>query len=752
MGRKTKKKKPMSVVLKAFLFSLILFAILAFIVCGVVIYHVSVNSVDYIDYSSLGLDFSSIIYYTDEEGNHHEYEQLYGEQNRVWASYDEIPQHLLDAFVAIEDERFYKHHGFDLRRTVKATMNYVFNKSSAYGGSTINQQIVKNITGRKDNTPQRKILEIVNAIDMDLKLDKPKILEIYANTIYLSQGCYGVKTAATKYFGKDVSELTLAECASIAGITQFPTKYDPLQNPENNKEKQELVLAKMLELGYISQAEHDEAVAQDLLFHNYDVDSYLPKHSYFTEQIIDDVIRDLEKRKHISREIAIKMIYSGGLQIYSTVVPDIQNQIDKVYANPSEYIPYNPDDPIQAAMVVIEQETGKIVGVGGGLGKKDQRTLNRASNTLRQPGSTIKPLSVYGPGFDRKVFYPESQYEDKPYTIGTHTYKNYYAGYVGPVTVRNAIEQSINTVAVQCLDAVTLATSYDYMVDKFNFTTLVPQDIAHSPLAVGGLTNGVSVLELTAAYSSIANEGLYIKPYSYTKVCDMDGKVILENKKEANVALSERAAQTTMSTLVSVVTSGTGTPARLSSGTQTAGKTGTTDDDKDRWFVGISPYYTAAVWVGYDIPKTIVGYSTNPALALWKAVMNPVHDELPVKQFKLDKVYKLGEEPEEEDEENEEEEEEETEENITTGSASSSVNVCVDSGLIPTAMCRKDFRGSRVVPLPAGHKVPTTYCNQHQYIRIDTKSGLLATGNCPSNTVITRIQPASLVRGYCNLH
>lgn len=725
-----KKKKPVNRNLKVFLVSFASFMALGIVIIGLIIYFAAINSVDYINYSSLGLDFSSVIYSTDDEGNHHEYEQIYGEQNRIWATYDEIPQDMFDAFVAIEDERFYKHHGFDLKRTAKATMNYIFNRSSAYGGSTINQQIVKNITGKKEATPQRKILEIFRAIDMDLKLEKQQILEIYANTIYLSQGCYGVKTAAEKYFGKDVSELTLAECASIAGITQYPTYYDPLQNPENNKKKQELVLSKMLELGYINQEEHDEAVAQDLVFYNNTVEGITSNHSYFTEQIINDVLRDLQEKKNLSKEIAIKMIYSGGLQIYSTVDPVVQDKINEVYSNPAKHILYNETDPIQSAMVVINQSTGEVVGIGGGLGKKDSRTLNRATQTYRQPGSTIKPLSVYGPGFDRGVFTPATVYEDKAYSIGNHTYKNYYEGYKGKMSVRYAIQQSVNTVAVQCLDDLTLATSYDYMKNKFNFSKIVPADIAYSPLAVGGLTNGVSVLELTAAYSAIANDGVYIQPHTYTKVCDMDGNVLLEHKKQTNIVMSEKAAHTTMSTLRSVVTHGTGGGAWLSSGTQTAGKTGTTDDDKDRWFVGISPYYTTAVWVGYDTPKTITGYSANPALTLWRAVMEPVHNNLKQKSFDISKADNSGA--------------------TTVLEPTVVTTICEDSGLLPGELCELDYRGSRVIETELKEdEVPTETCTIHQYITIDTSTGLAANSNCPLSAVEMRVQP---VPESCTAH
>lgn len=701
------------------------------VISAISVYFLAVNGSDSIDYSSLSLDFSSVIYYADDKGGFHEYEQIYGEQNRIWADYEEIPQDMFDAFVAIEDERFYSHHGFDLKRTIKATANYLFNKSSAYGGSTLNQQIVKNITGEKDATPQRKIVEIIRAIDMDSKLDKKEILEIYANTIYLSQGCYGVKTASEKYFGKNVKDLTLAECASIAGITQYPTYYDPLQNPENNKKKQEVVLSKMLELEYITKSEYDEAIAQKLDFQNNKIDLSVSSHSYFTEQIITDVLNDLQNKKGLSKEIAKKMIYSGGLQIYSTVNPDVQDAIDKVFGNPASYIRYNENDPIQAAMVVIEPSSGKVVGIGGGLGPKQARTLNRATQSLRQPGSTIKPLSVYGPGFDKGVFTPATYYTDEAYTVRGHTYKNYYEGYRGKMSVRYAVQQSVNTVAVQCLEDVTLNTSYSYMKDKFKFTSLSPNDRDYSPLAVGGLTNGVSVYEMTAAYSAIENNGIYNKPYTYTKVYDAQGNLLLENKRVSSVALSEKAAHTTMSVLRSVVTNGTGGAAWLSSGTQTAAKTGTTDDDKDRWFVGITPYYTACVWVGYDTPKTITGYGTNPALTLWKSVMEPVHNKLPKKEFKLTKADNSG----------------------ATIIEAQEAKICMDSGLLASDLCEQDYRGSRIKDETLNaEEMPKEYCNLHQYVKIDTSTGMIANERCPLSQVEVRIQPLDPDHVICTAH
>ncbi len=700
---------------------LIIFGAIGMVLGGIALYLIAVN-VDNIDYDSIGLDFSSIIYATDKDGNHVEYEQIYGEQNRLWAALSDMPEHLPAAFVAIEDERFYKHSGFDLKRTVKATMNYVFNRDTSFGGSTINQQLVKNITGDDETSPQRKIVEIFRAIDMDKRLSKDQILELYLNTIYLSQGCHGVETASNKYFGKTVSELTLAECASIAGITQFPTKYDPILNPDNNKAKQELVLAKMLELEMISQDEYDTAMAEELVFQNNETDENASVYSYFTDQIIADVLEDLQKELKLSKSIASKMLFSGGLQIYSTIDKEIQDSIEKVYKNPSDYIRFDEENPIQSAIVIMDPYTGEVKGMSGGLGDKERsRGLNRATESLRQPGSSIKPLSVYAPGFEYKKFTPYTVFVDEPYEKNGHSFKNYYSGFWGAMTVRRAIEQSVNTVAVMCLDKVGIELSYNFLVHNLKLSTITESDKAYSPLALGGLTEGVSVYEMTAAYSAFVNSGIYTEPYTYTKVVDNDGKVILEKKKNSSIAMSEVTARTTVNMLRSVVTNGTGSPAALYN-MPVGGKTGTTDDDKDRWFVGITPYYVAAVWVGYDQPKTITGYGTNPAVVLWKNCMKPIHENLPSKAYP--EVRGLTE-----------------------------VKICSDSGMLASDLCAQDYRGSRVTTeqIPKS-EAPVDTCDMHKKTKVDIKTDMLAGPNCPLEQVEEKVFAYSEDTPVCTEH
>jgi len=692
---------------------LIIFGIIGIIVTGVIIYALSVSESG-IDYSSVGLNFSSVVYYTDDEGNEVEYEQIYGEQNRLWADISDMPEYLPEAFVAIEDERFYQHFGFDLPRTIKAIFNYIFKRDSSFGGSTINQQLVKNITGYDDTTAKRKIIEIIRAIDMDKKLSKTQILELYLNTIYLSQGCNGVETAANKYFSKSVSDLTLAESASIAGITQYPTRYDPILNPEANKQKQELVLAKMLELEMITKEEYDEAVAEELNIQNNDTDGSLSTKSYYTDYVIDEVIPILQKELAINKTMATQMIYRGGLQIYTTVDPKIQDAIDEVYSQPEKTIKYNAENPIQSAIVVMDPYSGQVKGLGGGLGRKtSERTLNRATMTLRQPGSAIKPLSVYAPGFEYKKFTPSTIFVDEAHTIGNHTIKNYYDGYRGAMTIKYAVEQSVNTVAVKALEKIGLQKSYDFLTHNLGFTSIDSRDKAYSPLALGGLTNGVSVLEMTAAYSSFVNKGIYIEPYTVKMIKDNDGKIIYENTKKSNVAMSESTAATMLGILKSVVDNGTGSPARLSN-VPVGGKTGTTDDDIDRWFMGVTPYYTAGVWVGYDVQQTVSGYSVNPAAALWKAVMSKVHQGLKYKEFDISK------------------------------SAASAVNICMDSGALASDLCYRDYRGSRVVTEYVGiSNITNETCTLHKYVQVDKTTGKLAGPECSLSDVEMRVQPST---------
>lgn len=714
--KKQKKKQKISVrgdfIKKLLLFTL-LFGILAIVITGIAIIHYATSTMP-IDYNTISLNFSSVIYAVGDDGNPVELTQIHGKENRLWVDFKDIPKDLKNAFVAIEDERFYSHHGFDIPRTLKATYNYIFKHDSSFGGSTIDQQLVKNMTGDSEKSVERKVTEIIRAFYMDSKLSKDQILELYLNTIYLSQGCNGVKTAAEKYFGKDVSDLTLAECASIAGITQYPTMYDPILNPENNKKKQEVVLKKMLELGMITQEEHDSAVTETLNIQNNEVSTNKNKQSSFTDYMLEQIISDLQKETGVNESVATNMVYSGGLQIYSTMELSVQNTIEEVYDNPKKYLSaYHTDNPEQSAIVIMNPKTGAVVGMRGELGQRQGAfTLNRATDSLRQPGSSIKPLSVYAPGFEYKKFSPGSVFVDAPYKAPNgHEFRNSGNKYKGAISVKSAIAGSSNIIAVKALEKVGIQNSYNFMVSNLHFSSLTPSDKALSPLACGGLTKGVTVLEMTAGYSTFANNGVYNKPYTYTKVTDMNGNIILENKKDSSVAMSEATAYSILDCLRSVVTGGTGSGANFSSSYYIAGKTGTSDDYKDRWFMGITPYYVGGIWFGYDIPKTVSGYYDNPSVILWKTIMKEVHKDLPAKKFDSPKGM-------------------------------TSARICLDSGMLAGSLCEHDYRGSRAVTqhMSAG-SAPTATCTAHKKVQVDKESGMVASPQCPPDLLEERIMP-----------
>ncbi len=591
---------------------------------------------------NLALNSTSFIYYEDAFGQERELEQIQSDSRRIWVDSDAIPDIMKEAMVSIEDERFYKHNGVDIKRTFGATAKYILAKvgigDASYGGSTITQQVIKNITNEKEKTSMRKIKEMMRAIALEKQLTKDEILTLYLNIVFFANGCNGVEAASNVYFAKSVSDLTLAEAASIAGITQFPAQYDPYVYPENNIRKRNIVLGKMLELGYINQEEYNYASTSDLVVNNAYREQGTRISSFFVDQVINDVINDLQIKKGYSLDFATQQVYNGGLKIISTVDVDIQQILEDVYYNATGF-------PLtgmgaQSAMVIVDPYTGKIRGLIGGLGEKtDVRGFNRATQAQRQPGSSIKPLSVYGPAVDLGKITEATSVIDEEITIGSDNWKpkNSYREFLGAMTVKEAIARSSNIPAVKVLDMIGLSSSYGYLQNKFHLSSIVPDDKNYSSLALGGLTRGVSPKEMAAAYSVFVNSGKYIAPYTYTKVIDSTGQILLENTADATQSMSAAAAYITSDLLYSVVNSSVGTAqnAKLSSGIPTYGKTGTTDDDFDKWFVGFTPYYVGAVWYGFDSPSSLsnAGVSGNPCVTAWNEVMERVHQYLDYKEL-----------------------------------------------------------------------------------------------------------------------
>lgn len=639
-SKKTKKTSKPRKILKFIGSALLVVGIISCFVLAGLISSFVVDALNF-EIEDYQLNLTSSIVYTDANGNPVEYEKLSSDNNRIWVTINEIPKYMQDATVAIEDERFYKHKGMDIKRSAGAFLKYLTGTPS-YGGSTITQQLVKNITNDKDVSPTRKIREILRAIVLETKMDKSQILEFYLNIVYFGNGCDGVQSAALTYYDKDVSELSLAEAASIVGITQSPSKFDPFVNPEENKTKQEVVLSKMLELGYISQAEHDAAVAEKLNFSTkHQNNEKVVTNSYFTEALIKEVLEDLVKELRVSEATAKKMLYNSGLQIYGTVDTNIQKTMENVFYDTSNFPKLSGQVQPEAAMVIMEPTTGEIKGVIGGAGPKTaDLTLNRAVSSLRQPGSTMKPIGAYGPAIEKNLLSPGSVLVDEEFSYQGWKPKNWYSGYKGPVTVRQAIVESMNIPAIKTVQMVGIDTSFHFL-KKLGITSLVESKVIDgkefsdknlSALSIGGMTEGVSVKELTAAYATFANKGVYITPHTYTKIIDHNGKVILEKPIESTQVFSEQTAYLMTSMLESSAQGSMGISAKINM--PYAAKTGTTNDDVDRWFVAYTPYYIGGVWYGYDQPKTLP-YSQTRIVThkLWQKIMGQIHKGLKYTEF-----------------------------------------------------------------------------------------------------------------------
>jgi len=658
-------------------------------------------------------------------------------ENRIWADLEQIPKDLQKAVVAIEDKRFYTHKGVDWHGTARAIFSTIFG-GSVQGGSTITQQLVKNVTGDNQNTVKRKVMEIYRAQELEKRYEKDEILEAYLNEVYFGYSCYGVVTASLKYFNKDVSELSLAECASLVAITNNPSLYDPLQTDwglENNRTRQLLVLGAMLEQGKIDQAAYDAAKEENVVFSNgytilggrVDVDTdkkddtdtdggdeqpeeetetATSSQSYFTDAVIEDVAAALVEKYGLTDstnpvtgevttafEQGVNMVYGKGYKIYTTQNPDYQKIAEEVCTDTSN-LPYTSTytnsygeketEQLQVGMTIVDPYTGYVVAMVGGAGVKQYDRGWNWATSARQCGSAIKPISVYAPALDDGTINGASTIDDYPVMVlnGSVYPKNANGRYKGLTPLHTAIARSTNTCAVRVVQEYGTSRSYDFMTNKLGFTTLTSQDAQQvGNMGLGGLDRGVTTEEMAAAFAAFANEGIYTAPRTFVRVEDADGNVILENEAKASVAMKDTTAALMNSLLQEVINGGTGYEGRIS-GMHVAGKTGTTNNDQDRYFVGYTPYYSCAVWVGYVHNQRIVA-SGNPAASMWQKVMSRIHADLPDKDF-------------------------------FSCSGLTYVKVCADSGLLATDSCAEDCRGSRVYSaLVAADNAPSAYCNMH---------------------------------------
>ena len=751
--------------------------------------------------------FSTFVY--DIEGN--QIQKLVStDSNRIPVTIDMVPEDLQHAFVAVEDQRFYEHNGIDIKGIIRAGMVGLQNKGKfSEGASTITQQLLKNNVftdwTSEDSMAdkfKRKIQEQYLALELEKVMDKDAILINYMNTINLGQNTLGVQAASKRYFGKDVSTLTLSECAVIAGITQNPSKYNPITHPDKNAERREKVLNDMKEQGYITQEEYDAALADNVYARIRIADAENEDNAvttYFVDALTDDVMEDLIAAGYNETQ-AFTLLYSGGLKIYSTQDPKIQRICDEVFSDESNYpentkwylnyeltieksngdrenystemfrsywrenrsnsynlIYTSTDDAYadieaykeavmgygdevygenisltpqpQVSLVVEDQSTGYIVAMVGGRGAKSgSRTLNRATDTARQPGSTFKVVSTYAPAFDSAGLTLATVMNDAPFNYADgRPVSNWYGSneYRGLCSLREGIAQSLNIVAVKTLTQITPQLGYDYLIN-FGFTTLeerkeingqIYSDIQQA-LALGGITNGVTNEELNAAYACIANGGTYIKPKLYTKVVDHDGNIILDNTMpQSKQVIKESTAFLLTNAMVDVVTVGTGGSVNFG-GMPIAGKTGTTSDYNDVWFAGYTPYYTATTWAGFDNNVKLTGEERNLAKKMWRAVMSRIHEDLENESFSV------------------------------PSSGIVTATVCSRSGKLPIeGLCSGTLRTEYF----AEGTVPTETCDVHYAGQICAYSMLPACEGCPFKVEgvleLTPIEDISLQSG-----
>ena len=766
-------------------------------------------SIENIDVTPTG--FSTFVY--DLEGNQIG-KLIAQDSNRIPVAKDMIPENLAHAFVAIEDERFYEHNGIDIKGIIRAAYVGISNGFHfTEGASTITQQLLKNNVftnwtkedGFMDKI-KRKIQEQYLAIELTKTMSKDDVLVNYMNTINLGQNTLGVQAASLRYFNKSVNTLTLSECAVIAGITQNPSKFNPISHPDNNAQRREKVLNNMLEQGYITQTEYDEAMADDVYSRIQIVNAEVEEDSvntYFVDALTDDIMEDLMATGNYTETQAYTLLYSGGLKIYATQDPHVQEICDEAFSNEENYpegtrwqLSYElttqdsngnfenystemyrqyfkemdssfnllyssqeaaydaieqykaavmePGEEVygenitltpqpQVSIVIEDQSTGYVVAMVGGRGQKEaSRTLNRATDSKRQPGSTFKIVAVYAPALDSAGLTLATVMNDAPFNYANGRPVNNWWGseYRGLNSLRTAIAQSMNIIAVKTLTQITPQLGFDYL-KNFGFTTLVEReeitvggktqvfsDIQQS-LALGGITKGVTNEELTAAYASIANGGTYIKPKLYTKVLDHDGNVILDNTApQSRQVIKETTAWLLTDAMVDVVTSGTGASVNFGN-MAIAGKTGTTSDYNDVWFSGYTPYYTASVWTGYDNNAKLQkgNGERNLAKKLWRAVMSKVHEDLPSQSFQVPS-------------------------GIVTAT------VCSQSGKLPIpGLCD----GTLKTEYFAEGTVPTESCDVHYQGMVCPYSNLPACDTCPFKVegvlTMTPVEDPSLQQG-----
>ncbi|MBD5134225.1 MAG: transglycosylase [Clostridiales bacterium] len=764
-----------------------------FMVCFAAVYVKTVVMPNtYLRLEDYYMNENSVVYYEDKETKELvELQTLKGTESRELIEYEQLPEDLINAYIAVEDKRFPTHNGVDWKRTANGVLR-MFTGGNIQGGSTITQQLIKNITENNDVTVNRKIQEIFTALELESNYTKKEILTYYLNEIYMGNSCRGVQAAAKYYFGKNVWELDLAECASLAGITNNPSLYAPYgqvevvrytckeckaynlttrpdvcencgaknsydngavwTNREYNKARQELILKLMADPeispdgAYITEAERDAAIAETLVFtkdirndpdNAEDPDGTETKtssaiYSWYVEEAIREATKALQESTHLSEDMCRRRVFSGGLKIITAFDPDVQAAVDAVYNDRSnlDQVSTKTGNRAMSSITVVDNSTGYVVALGSTAEKK----LNRGSiwpvTTVRQPGSSIKPLSVYSPALEMGLISPATVVDDNPQLLNGNVWPtNSPKGYRGLTTVLDGLTRSVNTIALRVLDMVTPQAAYDYLTQRYGITSLEAyhvtssgqflSDIDRSPMSMGGLTFGISTFEMAAAYATFPRGGEFKKATTVLEIQDADGNMILDNRPEPQYVIKATTAYYINSMLTNVVNTGTGTAARLS-GMTAAGKTGTTNNRFDLWFCGYTPYYTASVWTGFPTNERIDrGDGSNPSAVLWQKVMSRLHEGKENQEFAVPETL-------------------------------NTYQICRDCGKKALEECALDVRGSRIQTFRLfAADAPTGFCECHKPVQVCVDSPISdANGNptgryhkagefCPEESVRT---------------
>lgn len=724
-ARSVKNKKGKCVIKKILI---IMGVILILSILGVGIFVINATDRE-LDLSLFKLDrassFSRVFVMREGEWVEWEEERILGEMAFEQVLIENVPQDLIDAFVSIEDKRFFEHQGVDIYRTLGAAANYFLHFGGKFGASTITQQLIKNVTGEDEVSIERKLQEIVWAFKLEKHFSKDEILELYLNVINLSDGCYGIGSASRRYFSKPVSELSLVECATLAAITNNPAYYNPITHPENNKERRDIIIAQMYEQGYITYDEYTESYGAEVVLVPDDSVVRTSVHSWYVDMVIDDVISDLQSEAGMTREEANYCVFGGGLEIYIQIDTEIQSIMEEYYENTANFIS---GEGAQSSMIIIDSQSGDILGVVGAIGEKvGNRIQNYAVDTLRPPGSTIKPLSIYAPALESGIITYASVYDDTPYLFNETSGglmvpwpKNANGIYHGLSTMSYAMANSTNTIPLKILDELGLSHSFYFLYDYLHLDELIERridangnfitDMDYAALALGQLNYGVSVRDITSAYTIFADNGLYHAPRSYSLVRNSQGEVLLEKKATSERVISDGNAEIMTKLLEDVVWGGTANGLSVKSKIAIAAKTGTTQDNKDRWCISYTPSLVCGVWYGYEYPREIPRAEKNHFLNAMDTILTRIYSR-DVRSAYKDRKFESSAEVIE-------------------------VEYCMDSGFLPTEACIKDARGSRVKQgIFVKGSEPTKHCQTHLFVEYDVVCGGVATVFTPSDHI-----------------